>query len=87
MLSGERILTVPTRFRKDAVLYRVGDSFDALYVIRFGSCKIVLLAEGGREQVVGYHMAGEVVGIDGVARTFMSARRPRWKTWRCVGCR
>ena len=67
MPSGERILTVPTRFRKDAVLYRVGDSFHALYAIRFGSCKTVLLAKGGREQVVGYHMAGEVVGIDGVA--------------------
>jgi CRP/FNR family transcriptional regulator, anaerobic regulatory protein len=65
--SGERILTVPTRIRKGAVLYRVGDSFDALYAIRFGSCKTVLLAESGREQVVGYHMAGEVVGIDGVA--------------------
>ena len=53
ILSGERILTVPTRFRKGAVLYRVGDPFDALYVIRFGSCKIVLLAESGREQVAG----------------------------------
>jgi CRP/FNR family transcriptional regulator, anaerobic regulatory protein len=68
MLSGERILTVPTRFRKGAALFRVGDSFDALYVIRFGSCKIVLLSQCGREQVAGYHMAGEVVGIDGVAR-------------------
>ena len=67
MPSGERILTVPTRFRKDAVLYRVGDSFHAIYAIRFGSCKTVLLAKGGREQVVGYHMAGEVVGIDGIA--------------------
>lgn len=67
-LSGERILTVPTRIRKGAVLYRVGDSFDALYAIRFGSCKIVLLAESGREQVAGYHMAEEIVGIDGVAR-------------------
>lgn len=65
--NGERILTVPTRIRKGAVLYRAGDSFDALYAIRLGSCKTVLLAESGREQVVGYHMAGEVVGIDGVA--------------------
>jgi CRP/FNR family transcriptional regulator len=68
--GGERILTVPTRFRKGAVLYRVGDSFDALFAIRFGSCKTVLLAESGRDQVVGYHMAGEVVGIDGVASEF-----------------
>ena len=68
MLSGERILTVPTRFRKGAVLYRVGDAFDALYIIRFGSCKMVLLTECGREQVAGYHMAGDIVGVDGVAR-------------------
>ena len=87
MLSGERILTAPTRFRKGAVLYRVGDSFDALYVIRFGSCKIVLLAKSGREQIAGYHMAGEIVGIDGVARAAHKCRRPRWRTWKSGGCR
>lgn len=65
--SDERILTVPTRLRKGAALYRAGDPFHALYAIRFGSCKTVLLAKGGREQVIGYHMAGDVAGIDGVA--------------------
>jgi CRP/FNR family transcriptional regulator, anaerobic regulatory protein len=65
--SDERILTAPTRLRRGAVVYRAGDLFQALYAIRFGSCKTVLLAKGGREQVIGYHMAGDVVGIDGVA--------------------
>jgi len=44
-----------------------GDPFRALYSIRSGSCKSVLVTEEGREQVAGYHMRGEIVGIDGLS--------------------
>ncbi len=63
----KRLLTQRTRFRKDDVLYRVGDRFDALYAIRIGSCKTVLLANDGQDQVAGFHMAGEIIGVDGIA--------------------
>ncbi len=63
----KRLLTQRTRFRKDDVLYRVGDRFNALYAIRIGSCKTVLLANDGQEQVAGFHMAGEIIGVDGIA--------------------
>ena len=49
-LSGRRILPVPTRFQKGDVLFRFGDKFHALYAIRYGSCKTVLLAKGGHDQ-------------------------------------
>lgn len=65
--SGRRFRPVPTRFQKGQVLFRFGDKFDALYAIRCGSCKTVLLAKGGHDQVAGFHMVGEVVGMDGIA--------------------
>jgi CRP/FNR family transcriptional regulator len=61
-----QLLTTRSRFRKGDVLYRVGDRFTVLYAIRSGSCKTVLLAEDGQDQVAGYHMAGEIIGMDGI---------------------
>ena len=54
------------RLRKGETLYRAGGPFTALYAIRSGSLKTVLLAEDGRDQVAGYHMPGEIVGLDGI---------------------
>jgi len=55
-----------TKLRRYQSLYHTGESFHALYAIRFGSLKTVLLAEDGREQVMGYHMLGEIIGFDGI---------------------
>jgi CRP/FNR family transcriptional regulator, anaerobic regulatory protein len=38
-----------------------------LYAIRIGSCKTTVLAEDGREQIAGYHMLGDIIGLDGIA--------------------
>ena len=62
----KRFLTQRTRFRKNDALYRAGDRFSALYAIRIGSCKTVLPAYDGQDQIAGYHMAGETIGMDGV---------------------
>ncbi len=62
----QRLLTKRIRIQKGGVLYRFGDAFDALYAIRAGSCKSVLLARGGEAQVAGYHMSGEVIGMEGI---------------------
>jgi CRP/FNR family transcriptional regulator len=64
--QAEQLMTKRIRFRRGELLYRPGDAFDALYAIRSGSCKTVLLATGGQEQVIGYYMAGEVIGMDGI---------------------
>jgi CRP/FNR family transcriptional regulator len=63
----ERLLAKRIRFRKGDILYRFGDGFDALYAIRTGSCKTVLLARDGQAQVAGYHIGGEIIGMDGIA--------------------
>ncbi len=53
-------------FRKGDVLFRSGDCFKALYAIHSGSCKTVLLGVDGQYQVAGFHMTGEIIGIDGI---------------------
>ena len=60
------LVTTRTRLRKGATLFRTGDRFASLYAIRSGSCKTVALAADGHEQIAGYHMAGEILGLDGI---------------------
>ncbi len=62
----DELVTARIRLRKGDTLYRAGASFTALYAIRSGSLKTMLLAEDGRDQVAGYHMPGEIVGLDGI---------------------
>lgn len=56
-------------FRKVArgeALYRAGDAFRNLYAIKAGEFKTVLSMADGREQVTGFHVAGEALGMEGV---------------------
>jgi CRP/FNR family transcriptional regulator, anaerobic regulatory protein len=49
-------------------LYREGDRFQYIYAVRTGTLKSSLMLSDGREQVSGFHIAGELVGLDGVAQ-------------------
>lgn len=63
----DKLATNHIRLPKGATLFRFGDRFTSLYAIRSGSCKTVSQAGDGQEQVAGYHMAGEIIGADGIA--------------------
>jgi CRP/FNR family transcriptional regulator len=54
------------KLKKGDSLYRAGEPFGSLFAIRLGSLKTTVLAEDGREQVSGYHMLGDIVGLDGL---------------------
>ncbi len=47
-------------------LFRNGDKFNALFAIRTGFFKTRISAEDGRDQVTGFQMAGEIIGLDGI---------------------
>jgi len=47
-------------------LFRHGDKFHALFAIRTGFFKTRICAEDGRDQVTGFQMAGEIIGLDGI---------------------
>ncbi|MEJ6023576.1 fumarate/nitrate reduction transcriptional regulator Fnr [Ramlibacter sp. PS4R-6] len=48
-------------------LYREGDGFQFIYAVRSGTFKSALALADGREQVSGFHIAGELMGLDGLA--------------------
>jgi CRP/FNR family transcriptional regulator len=65
----QRIDDVVATRRKIArgdTLFRNGDRFGALYAIRTGFFKTCVSAEDGRDQVTGFQMAGEIIGLDGI---------------------
>jgi CRP/FNR family transcriptional regulator len=48
-------------------LYRAGEHFQFVYAVRSGTFKTSLGLSDGREQVSGFQMAGELMGLDGAA--------------------
>ncbi|WP_243751417.1 fumarate/nitrate reduction transcriptional regulator Fnr [Paraburkholderia sp. BL10I2N1] len=53
--------------RQGEALYRTGDAFQSMYAVRAGSFKTVVMHRDGREQVTGFHLAGDALGLDGVS--------------------
>ena len=66
MRQLDQVASNHSRVRKRDSLFRPGDPFTALYAIRLGTFKTVVLTEDGREQIMGYHMAREIIGLDGI---------------------
>lgn len=54
------------RIRQGELLFSSGDTFTSLYAIRSGFFKTCVTSEDGREQVTGFQMAGEIIGMDGI---------------------
>ena len=54
------------RVQEGVALYRAGDPFGPIYAIRSGTFKTVLLDANGSYQVLGFPMASDVLGLDGI---------------------
>jgi CRP/FNR family transcriptional regulator len=54
------------KIKRGTHLYRAGDPFEAIYAIKMGFFKTDILLEDGRDQVTGFQMAGEIIGMDGI---------------------
>ena len=60
-------LICPSRtIKQGETLYRANESFQSIYAVRAGSFKTVVMHRDGREQVTGFHLAGDSLGLDGV---------------------
>jgi CRP/FNR family transcriptional regulator, anaerobic regulatory protein len=72
-LSGQEIERLDTlivqrfKVRKGVALYRAGDPLRSLYAVRIGSFKTSVLSLDGREQVTGFQMPGEMLGLDAIS--------------------
>ncbi|RJG40148.1 FNR family transcription factor [Motilimonas pumila] len=52
--------------QKGEELFKAGEELKALYAIRSGTVKSYTITEQGDEQITGFHLAGDLVGFDGI---------------------
>jgi len=62
----EAIVYARRRVKRGEALFNAGDPFNAVYAIRSGFLKTTVLNDDGREQVTGFYMGGELLGLDGI---------------------
>jgi CRP/FNR family transcriptional regulator, anaerobic regulatory protein len=63
----EELVAASKRLRRGERLFRAGDQFISLYAVRTGFLKSTAASPDGHEQIIGFHMAGELVGLDGIS--------------------
>ena len=66
MARVEQVVFARRRLKRGDSLFKAGDPFSALYAIRSGFLKTTVLNADGREQVTGFQMGGELLGLDGI---------------------
>jgi CRP/FNR family transcriptional regulator, anaerobic regulatory protein len=52
---------------RGGTLFRSGDPFQSLFAVRTGFFKTCTCAEDGRDQVTGFQMSGDLLGLDGIS--------------------
>ncbi len=60
------LVAVRRKIKRGDTLFTIGEKFTSLYAIRTGFFKTCLATEDGRDQVTGFQMAGEIIGLDGI---------------------
>jgi CRP/FNR family transcriptional regulator len=60
------VVAVRRKIKRGSTLFRNGESFTSLFAIRTGFFKTCVATEDGRDQVTGFQMAGEIIGLDGI---------------------
>lgn len=61
------IVSQKRKLYRGGYLYRSGLKFQSLFAIRRGFLKTCVLEEDGRQQVTGFHMTGELLGLDAIS--------------------
>jgi len=62
----QNIVYARRRVKRGETIFGAGDEFAAVYAIRSGFFKTSVVDGEGREQVTGFFMGGELLGMDGI---------------------
>src|SRR5215207_8046893 len=62
----ENIVYARRRVKRGDALFNAGDEFKTVYAVRSGFFKTSVVDSEGREQVTGFFMGGELLGMDGI---------------------
>ncbi|SDU11305.1 fumarate/nitrate reduction transcriptional regulator Fnr [Halopseudomonas salegens] len=52
--------------KKGENLFRQGDPFNSIYALRSGAIKTFSVSDSGEEQITGFHLASEMIGLSGM---------------------
>ncbi|MDT8281516.1 MAG: fumarate/nitrate reduction transcriptional regulator Fnr [Gammaproteobacteria bacterium] len=67
MSNMDAVVDQPRPIHKNDYLYHDGDDTHAIYAVRSGCVKTMTESASGEEQIVGFHLPGELLGFDGFA--------------------
>ena len=64
----DQLVASRKKIKKGDFLFHSGAPFKSIYAIRTGFFKTSVTTEDGRDQVSGFQMAGEIIGLDGIVK-------------------
>lgn len=62
----EELIQQSRSFREDDFLYRQDEPFKTIYAVRSGMFKSYAIDPQGNERILGFHLPGELIGLDAV---------------------
>ena len=66
MAKIDQMVSTRVKIKAGENLFRSGGRFKSLYAVRTGFFKSTIGTPDGREQVSGFYMSGEILGLDGM---------------------
>ena len=63
----DRIIYRGRPLKRGEHLFRAADDFQSVYAVRSGALKTYVLSDDGEEQVTGFYLPGEILGMDGIS--------------------
>ncbi len=66
LIRVDELVATRRHIKRGTSLFHNGEKFTSLYAIRTGFFKTSVTTEDGRDQVTGFQMAGEIIGLDGI---------------------
>jgi CRP/FNR family transcriptional regulator len=63
----DKVIRKRQRVAKGDLLYRQGDPFLRLYAVRIGHFKTYQVTHDGEQQITGFQMPGEILGLDAIS--------------------
>ena len=67
------------RVQRGEHLYRMQDAFVNLYAIRFGHFKTYQINASGEQQITGFQMGGELLGMDAIGTDSLTSNSSKLK--------
>jgi CRP/FNR family transcriptional regulator len=66
----DELIQIRKTIKKGESLIRQGDLFHSIYAVRLGFFKTMVNTDDGRDQITGFQMSGDVIGMDGIQTDF-----------------